>query len=64
MDRVVGLSLTRSISPRSVQLRFTAGDFGDPEEPIKIYLLIWIRKIISVTCASVKERAVKTLKST
>ena len=39
------------------------GIFWDPEEPIKIYFLIWIREIINVTRASVEESAAKTLKS-
>ena len=59
----LAMYLNRSISPRSVQLRFTAGDFWDPEEPIKIYFVIWIRKI-SMMRASVEESAAKTLKST
>ena len=58
------LSSARSISPRSVQLRFTAGDFWDPEEPNKIYFLTWIHEIISMTCGSVEESAAKTMKST
>ena len=33
------------------------GIFWDPEEPIKIYFLIWIREIINVTRASVEESA-------
>ena len=54
----------RSTSPRSVQVRFTTGNFWDPEEPIKIYFLIWILEINSVTRASVEESAAKTMKST
>ena len=41
---------------------YTAGDFWDPEEPIKFYILIWICKVINVTRSSVEESAAKTLK--